>query len=224
MKSARRDRLDLAAQAAERQAVDAREQPAVAPLDLASGAGRRRETAAQNLAFGFEPRQRRLDQRRAAARGARRAPAPSSGPVDSSQPRSVSVAAASRSGRRRAIEVGDVGRDRRASGYSSARRSSAARPPPRSSRRPRCSTVARRASRAASSKNALPLGRPAAARSASAARRAARRHRAPPATTPPPPPRSPPDRARRSPPASGPSVRRICTARARRSSSGASSR
>ena len=53
------DGLDLAAQAADGEAVDARQQAAVAPFELGRA---RRERAAQDLAFGFELRQRLVDQ------------------------------------------------------------------------------------------------------------------------------------------------------------------
>ena len=67
---ARRHRLDLGAQALERVAVDAREQPALAPfLDRRAG----REAAAHREAFGLERRQRGRDVARAPARAARRA-------------------------------------------------------------------------------------------------------------------------------------------------------
>ncbi len=69
---ARVDRFDLAAQPAERHPVNAREHPAVAPLDVAvlSG-GRRRKPAAKNLAFRFETEQRGVHNVRGQGKSAR---------------------------------------------------------------------------------------------------------------------------------------------------------
>ena len=67
------DRLDLAAQALERVAMDAREQMALAPFDAACvalridregrriGRAHRREPALQHRTFGFQREQRRVD-------------------------------------------------------------------------------------------------------------------------------------------------------------------
>ena len=52
---ARRDRIDLRAEAADRVTMDARQQPAIAPLLIV---GARDETSAQDRAFGFERDQR----------------------------------------------------------------------------------------------------------------------------------------------------------------------
>ena len=52
--------LDFAAQAAQRLAVDARQNATVAKFHLMTSA-RAREVAAQDLAFGFELRERDLD-------------------------------------------------------------------------------------------------------------------------------------------------------------------
>ena len=73
MRSAARHRLDLAAQAVERAAVDAREQPPVAPLESLAGADARRDEApAQHAALQLDARERGLDVgRRAAPSGAR---------------------------------------------------------------------------------------------------------------------------------------------------------
>ena len=53
------NRLDFAAQLPERQAMDARQDAAIAPLDCSGSVGV--EASAHHLAFGFELQQRRLD-------------------------------------------------------------------------------------------------------------------------------------------------------------------
>ena len=63
---ARRDRLDLGAQALDRVVMNARQQPALAPF-VRGGAGR--EAPAHGEAFGFERRQRGGDRRRREAEG-----------------------------------------------------------------------------------------------------------------------------------------------------------
>ncbi len=88
----RGDRLDFAAQAADGEPVDARQQAAVAPFEFARPGVK---LAAQNLAFGFQLRQRLVHQ--VARHGercgqvARRV----SGPEHSNQPRRISAAQAS---------------------------------------------------------------------------------------------------------------------------------
>ena len=58
---ARLDRLDLAAQALERVAMDAREQVPLAPLGVGTGRQQRREPALQHVAFGLQREQGELD-------------------------------------------------------------------------------------------------------------------------------------------------------------------
>ena len=84
------DRLDLAPQPVQGVAVDARQQPALAPLLLANPG---REAAAEDEALAFERGQGRSRPRPAQRRSARRAPRPSSGPSPSSRPRTISTSA-----------------------------------------------------------------------------------------------------------------------------------
>ncbi len=132
MQSAAADRLDLAAQPVERAAVDAREQPPIAPLHGLRVGRPRREAPAQDAALQLHRaparrrRRRRAAPRRAASgRGRGRADQrePGAHQLDSAPPRSVQAAARRAAARPVGLEArGGPGRRRPAS---------AARPRPR---------------------------------------------------------------------------------------------
>ena len=193
MKLGRGHRLDLAAQAAQRQPVDARQNAAMAEFQFAFRQWRG-ISPAQDLAFGFELRQSDSTSSNGNA-SVRASRAAVKGPIESIHPRRIAS--------------------------SDPRRGRALR------RHPKLSAAVQDV-RAPASRQLLevrlPFRHAEAQRSASAAHRAVHRRREPPARIPRPPARSPPGpgaQRRRRPPRR---VRRNCTARVRRSSSGASSR
>ena len=89
----RGDGLDLAPQAADGEAVDARQQAAVAPFDFAAGRWRETGRAESGLRLRVAPATGRPD--RAAWRASRRVPSARRGPEHSNQPRRISAAQAS---------------------------------------------------------------------------------------------------------------------------------
>ena len=90
---ARGDRLDLGAQPLDGVAVDARQQPALAPFVRRRS---RREAAAQGEAFGLERRERGARSRPARARADAASVSGVTGPWPSSRPRRISISASSR--------------------------------------------------------------------------------------------------------------------------------
>ena len=92
----RRDRLNLAPQAADGEAVDAGEDAPVAPLDFERARGK---VAAEHLAFGFQLRQRDVDRLQRTSEVWPRALGRRQGPVLSSQPRKMAGTSSTRASR-----------------------------------------------------------------------------------------------------------------------------